>query len=141
MKTGFVLLIFVLMLGTSGCCWDCDCDHEFQYSGIEGTIMYGEGECMPVIVEEDREYEEYNGTVYFVLRSALDSLGENDFGLIREISLRKEIRDGKLNAQLPPETYVIMTEEFYSFTPENTVTISCGEWVEQDFKFWQCTSY
>lgn len=76
-----------------------------------------------------------------ILRSALDSLGENDFGLIKEISLRKEIRDGNLKMQLPPETYVIMAEEFYSFTPENTVTIGCGEQVKQDFKFWKCTSY
>ena len=96
---------------------------------------------MPVIGEPDRVYDEYNGTVYFVIQSALDSLGENDFALIKEFSFHKEIRNGILDMQLPPETYVVMTEEFYSFTPENTVTIGCGEWVEQDFKFWKCTSY
>jgi|GEM_PF-1659038 len=141
MRHGIVVFILILMLGATSCCWDCDCDDEWQHSGIEGTVMYGEGDCMPVIDEDSREYFPYDGTIYFVLRSALDSLYEADFELLKAISIHKEINDGRLRMLLPPDTYVIMTEEFYQFTPENTVNISYGEWMQEDFNFWKCTSY
>jgi hypothetical protein len=107
--------------------------------GISGVVSYGQGDCMPVIDFSKRSYSAYNGEVYFYSKAALDQLGNGDLAQLKAVSPHYPVRDGQLAAAPPADTYVVMLDSFYS--KEYVVTITAGQLVTQDFKFWKCTVY
>jgi|GEM_PF-4127928 len=107
--------------------------------GISGVVSYGQGDCMPVIDLSKRSYSPYNGEVYFYRKAALDQLGNGDFAQLKAITPHYPVRDGKLAAVPPADTYVVMLDTFYS--NEHVVTITAGQLVTQDFNFWKCMVY
>ena len=134
MKNLKILILLILMLFI-GCVKD-----NFE-TGIKGTVKYGQGDCMPMVDNENREYKNYNGNLFFIIKEELDSLGEGDFDSLKENSITIFIKQGKLSAELPVGTYVVMPEDVYLYSEENTITISPGKILNKDFKFWKCTSY
>jgi hypothetical protein len=107
--------------------------------GIQGVVSYGQGDCMPAIDLSKRSYSPYNGEVYFYRKAALDQLGRGDLAQLQAVSPHYPVRDGQLAAVPPPDTYVLMLDSFYS--TEYVVTITAGQLVTQDVKFWKCMSY
>lgn len=107
--------------------------------GVSGVVSYGQGDCMPGIDLAKRSYSPYTGEVYFLRKAALDQLGNGDFMQFKAASLHYTVRDGKLAVAPPADTYVVMLDTFYS--NENTVTITAGQGLYQDFKFWKCLVY
>jgi hypothetical protein len=107
--------------------------------GIRGVVSYGQGDCMPGIDVSKRAYSPYNGEVYFYRKVALDQLGNGDIAQLKAVSPHYPVRDGQLAAVPPADTYVVMPDSFYS--NEYVVTITDGQLVLQDFKFWKCTVY
>jgi hypothetical protein len=107
--------------------------------GIQGAVSYGQGDCMPVIDYTKRSYSPYNGEVYFYRKAAFDQLGNGDLAQLKAVSPHYPVRNGHLAAVPPPDTYVVMPDARYS--TEYVVTITAGQLVTQNFKFWKCTSY
>ena len=117
------------------------CSKDNFETGIKGTVEYGTGDCMPVIDYASREYDNYNGDIFFIVKSDLDSLGNGDFEQLKNNSIVVSIRKGKLSAQLPVGTYLVMPEGVYLYSEENKIAINPDEVLNRDFKFWECTSY
>lgn len=117
------------------------CSKDDFETGIEGKVIYGEGDCMPIINLEDRVYSSYNGNLFFIVKGDLDSLGNGDFDQLKNNSISLSIKRGKLSAELPVGTYLVMPEEVYVYSEENTITITSGGILSKDLKFWKCTSY
>jgi len=139
MKRFLLLLIAALGL-LAPACTTCQGDDEVApATGISGQVLYGAGDCMPVIDEAARKYTGYTGELYFIQKAALDQLGNGSFDQLRSASLHYRVKDGKLAANPPADTYVVMPAEYY--TSANVVTIVAGQGVRQDFKFWRCLVY
>ena len=71
----------------------------------------------------------------------MDSLGNGDFDQLKNNSIVVRVRRGKLSIELPIGTYLVMPDDVYLYSEENTITIKPGETLNKDFKFWKCTSY
>jgi len=127
-----ILLSLILFVG---------CSKDNFETGIKGTVEYGQGDCMPIIDYESREYDYYNGKIFFIFKDDLDSLGNGDFDQLKNNSINVFVRRGKLSVELPVGTYLVMPEDVYLYSGENTITINSGEVLNKDFKFWKCTSY
>ena len=110
-------------------------------TGIIGTVKYGQGDCMPIIDYESREYNDYNGKIYFVVKADWDNLGDGDYAQLKNSSINVRVKLGKLSAELPAETYLVMPEDFNVYSEENTITIISKKVINRDFKFFKCTSY
>ena len=119
----------------------CDKDDITVTTGIIGTVKYGQGDCMPVIDYESREYNDYNGKIYFVVKADWDNLGDGDYAQLKNSSINVRVKLGKLSAELPAETYLVMPEDFNVYSEENTITIISEEVINRDFNFFKCTSY
>ena len=132
-KLNFIILLILTL--TVGCS-----KNNFE-TGIKGTVEYGQGDCMPVIDYESREYDNYKGHLYFIVKEELDSLGNGDFEQLKSSSIVVFIRKGKLSTELPKGTYIVMPDDVYFYSEENTITINPDEVLNRDFKFWKCTSY
>jgi len=128
------ILILLLSLTLLGSCKKNDFD-----TGIKATVVFGSGDCMPIVNESSRIYESYTGELYFIVKSDLDSLGSGDFSQLKANSIHKKVRHGKISAELPAGTYVIMLEN--AFSNDFVVTITQGIITEKELKFWQCTSW
>ncbi|WP_324678274.1 hypothetical protein [Hymenobacter sp. GOD-10R] len=111
------------------------------FTGVTGTVRYGQGDCMPLINEQARTYSPYTGELYFIRKAALDQLGNGDFEQLRAASLHYPLRDGRLSADVPAGTYVVMPTGVYLYQPTNTITVVAGQALQQDFKFWKCLVY
>ena len=114
-----IFLISICLLMISG----CDKDDITVTTGIIGTVKYGQGDCMPVIDYESREYNDYNGKIYFVVKADWDNLGDGDYAQLKNSSINVRVKLGKLSAELPAETYLVMPEDFNVYSEENTITI------------------
>ena len=123
------LFVLTLMFG---------CSKNNIATGIKGKVEYGQGDCMPIIDYESRVYDKFNGDVLFILK---DNLGNGDFDQLKNNSIRVTLKNGELSAQLPIGTYLIMPEDVYLYSEDNTITIKPNEVLNNDFKFWKCTSY
>ena len=119
----------------------CDKDDITVTTGIIGTVKYGQGDCMPVIDYESREYNDYNGKIYFVVKADWDNLGDGDYAQLKNSSINVRVKLGKLSAELPAETYLVMPEDFNVYSEENTITIISEEVINRDFNFFKCRSY
>tara|TARA_R110001583_G_scaffold118679_1_gene270115 strand:- start:374 stop:793 length:420 start_codon:yes stop_codon:yes gene_type:complete len=110
-------------------------------TGLTGNVKYGIGDCMPIIDELSREYKDYKGDIYFIVKTDLENLGNGDFDELKANSIKETIEDGKLDVELPVDTFLVMPSDVYLFSDSNTITIKEGITLEKDFKFWKCTSY
>ncbi|MGQ1908812.1 hypothetical protein ACT3CE_03385 [Marinifilum sp. RC60d5] len=110
-------------------------------TGLTGNVKYGIGDCMPIIDESSRVYNDYNGDIFFIVKSDLENLGNGDFDELKANSIKKTIVGGKLDIELPIDTFLVMPSEVYLYSDYNTVIIKEGIVLEKDFKFWKCTSY
>lgn len=118
----------------------CEKDDMTVTTGIIGTVEYGQGDCMPG-PDQIREYNNYTGKMYFIVKEDLDNLGDGDYEILKSSSISVKIRNGKLSMELPPETYLVEPEDDYLYSTENTIIIKSGEVVHKDFKFFKCTSF
>ncbi len=111
--------------------------------GVYGTIKHGSGDCMPIIDESSRIqlYTNYNGEIYFIIKSDFENLGNGDFEQLKATSIHATLIDGELAIELPVNTYLVMPEDVYLNFDSNTITIEKGIALNKDFKFWKCTSY
>jgi hypothetical protein len=137
MKT---IILIISLIGIIGCEKD-DSNNLKISTGIVGNIKYGEGGCMPIIVESAREYKNYNGDLYFIVKTDLDNLGDGDIEQLKANSIKTVIKNGKLAAELPPGYFVIMPSDVYYYSDYNTIVITEGDVLLKEFKFWKCTSY
>ena len=119
----------------------CNKDNITIFTGIIGTVEYGQGDCMPKRNPEFIEYTGYNGMVYFIVKEDLDSLGNGNYNKLKSNSISVKMKNGKLSVELPVGTYLIETEDVYMYSAENTIIIKSGEVIHQDFRFFKCTSY
>lgn len=110
-------------------------------TGITGNVEYGEGDCFPPVDESKREYKKFSGDIYIIVKSELDSLGDGDFNQLKEKSIKKKLKKGKLCVDLAPNTYIVMPEDLYRYSEENTITVTEGELTNKNFQFWKCTSH
>jgi len=131
----FIIPIALTILLFSSC-------SKYNYeTGIRGNIEYGKGDCMPIIDYKNRVYGTYKGEIFFIVKEDLDNLGNGDFEQLKNMSLSTKIKRGKLSTELPVGTYLVMPEDVYLYSEENTITIYSGEILNKNFKFWKCTSY
>jgi len=117
----------------------CDKDDITVTTGIIGHVDYGQGDCMPGPFQ--REYSEYDGKIFFIVKTDWDNLGSGGFEQLKSRSINVRVKQGKLFAELPIETYLVMPEDYNEYSAENTITIKSGEVINKDFKFFKCTSY
>ena len=134
MKKLNILILLTLLLFV-GCSKD-----NFE-TGIKGNVKFGQGDCMPIIDYESREYDNYKGELFFIIKDDLDNLGNGDIDQLKNNSIIISIKRGKLSTELPIGTYIVMPEDVYLYSEENTITINPGEVINMDFRFWKCTSY
>ena len=127
-----IALTLILLVG---------CSKDNFETGIKGTIEYGQGDCMPIIDYESREYDNYKGDIFFIIKEDLDNLGDGDFDQLKNNSINLSVKRGKLSTELPVGAYLVMPEDVYLYSEENTITINSGEVLNKDFRFWKCTSY
>ena len=59
--TNLNILLALILLLFVGCSKD-----NFE-TGIKGTVEYGQGDCMPIIDYESREYDNYKGDIFFII--------------------------------------------------------------------------
>jgi len=129
----FSLCLFIIV--------GCNKDNINISTGIIGTVEYGQGDCMPSPDPKLREYTNYNGRIFFIVKEDLDNLGNGDYNKLKSNSISVKIKNGKLSAELPAGTYLIETEDVYMYSEENTIIIKSGEVIHKDFRFFKCTSY
>ena len=132
-----VVLLLVISLSLSIC--GCNEDDNTVTAEIVGTVEFGRGDCMPDLAQ--REYSKYNGRIYFVVKEDWDNLGTDGYDLLKNRSVNVRVKQGKLSAELREGTYLVMPEEIYVYSEENTITIKSNEVINRDFKFFMCTSY
>ena len=134
------LNVFVISLIVLSSCGRND-DNIKITTGLTGIVKYGIGDCMPIIDESSRVYNDYNGNIYFIVKSDLENFGNGDFEELKANSIKKTIKDGKLDIELPIDTFLVMPSNVYLYSDYNTVTIKNRIALKKDFKFWECTSY
>ncbi len=110
-------------------------------TGLSGNVKYGIGDCMPIIDERSRVYNNYNGDIFFIVKTDLENLGDGDFDELKANSIKKTIVNGNLDIELPIDTFLVMPADVYLYSDYNTIIIQEGIVLEKDFKFWKCTSY
>jgi hypothetical protein len=132
------LIFAILLIGIVSCDKNDD-KHLDIKTGITGTIKYGIGDCMPIIDEAKRVYNNYNGVLYFILKSDIEQ--NNNFEQLKEKSIKTTIKNGSLAIELPIGTYLIMPNDVYLYSDYNTVIVKENTLLEKDLNFWKCTSY
>jgi hypothetical protein len=110
-------------------------------TGLQGKIDYGEGDCMPTISTPDKEFKAYNGELFFINKIELDNLGFGDLESLKYKSIHCHISNGNIDLELKPGTYVIMPNNLYEYSGDNTIQVKQGEMVAKDFQFWKCITY
>lgn len=139
MKKISFIVFAIILITLLGCAKD-DNNNRIK-SGITGNVKYGIGDCMPIIDESTRVYTNFNGDLYFIVKSDLEKLGNGDFDELKANSIKKTIKNGKLAIELPVGTYLVMPSDVYLYSDYNTITIRNRIVLKKNFKFWKCTSY
>ena len=60
--------VFTIFLLTFISC-EKGCNDMNTTTGLSGTVKYGIGDCMPIIDEQSRVYNDYNGDLFFIVKS------------------------------------------------------------------------
>jgi|TARA_B110000240_G_C13229191_1_gene338095 hypothetical protein len=138
-------IIIKLFVGLSVVLCLSSCEKPEYNTGIKGTVMYGEGDCMPIVDPDNFVLEKFNGTLYFIIKTELDSLGNGDFQELLDNSFNVEITNGKLDDEVPAGTYTLTTGENYPgiFLGTNHIEIEIplDDVVRQDFDFRKCITF
>ena len=138
-------IIIKLFVGLSVVLCLSSCEKPEYNTGIKGTVMYGEGDCMPIVDPDNFVLEKFNGTLYFIIKTELDSLGNGDFQELLDNSFNVEITNGKLDDEVPAGTYTLTTGENYPgiFLSTNHIEIEIplDDVVRQDFDFRKCITF
>ncbi len=134
MKKLYIIPILLILLFVS-------CKKDKYDTGAKGIITYGQGDCMPIIDEAARVYYNYSGTIYFIVKQDLDSLNNGDFDALKNNSINTNSDRGKYSIELPIGTYMVMPDDVYLYSTDNTINITSSEILYKDFKFWKCTSH
>jgi hypothetical protein len=138
-------IIIKLFVGLSVVLCLSSCEKPEYNTGIEGTVMYGEGDCMPIVDPDNFVLEKFNGTLYFIVKTELDSLGNGDFQELLDNSFNVEITNGKLDDEVPSGTYTLTTGENYPGIFQGTnhieIEILLDDVVRQDFDFRKCITF
>jgi len=119
----------------------CEKDGITVTTGVVGIVKYGQGDCMPSPDPRTRVYSDYDGEIFFIVKEDLDNLGNGDLALLKNNSIHFRIKQGKLSAELPVGTYLVLPVDVYIYSDENTITIKPGEILNKDFTFFKCTTY
>ncbi len=108
-------------------------------TGFCGVVLSGKGSC-DVIYEEGygREYEKFNGTVYFLPFSKLQALPIKTADLLAPEGIAIEAQNGNVCAKLAPGIYVLMLDSYYSPEPDKIIKVTEGELVRENISFWEC---
>ena len=134
-----------LFVGLSLILFVSACEKPDYNTGIKGTVMYGEGDCMPIVNPDNFVFEKFNGTLYFIIKTELDSLGNGDFQELLDNSFSVEITNGKLNDAIPAGTYTLTAGENYPGiflgSIHREIEIPLDVVVRQDLDFRKCTSF
>ena len=138
-------IIIKLFVGLSVVLCISSCEKPEYITGIKGTVMYGEGDCMPIVDPDNFVLEKFDGTLYFIVKTELDSLGNGDFQELIDNSFNVEITNGKLDDEVPAGTYTLTTGENYPgiFLSTNHIEIEIplDDVVRQDFDFRKCITF
>ena len=138
-------IIIKLFVGLSVVLCLSSCEKPEYITGIKGTVMYGEGDCMPIVDPDNFVLEKFDGTLYFIVKTELDSLGNGDFQELIDNSFNVEITNGKLDDEVPAGTYTLTTGENYPgiFLGTNHIEIEIplDDVVRQDFDFRKCITF
>ena len=138
-------IIIKLFVGLSVVLCLTSCEKPEYNTGIKGTVMYGEGDCMPIVDPDNFVLEKFDGTLYFIVKTELDSLGNGDFQELIDNSFNVEITNGKLDDEVPAGTYTLTTGENYPgiFLSTNHIEIEIplDDVVRQDFDFRKCITF
>ena len=138
-------IIIKLFVGLSVVLYLSSCEKPEYNTGIKGTVMYGEGDCMPIVDPDNFVLEKFDGTLYFIVKTELDSLGNGDFQELIDNSFNVEITNGKLDDEVPAGTYTLTTGENYPgiFLGTNHIEIEIplDDVVRQDFDFRKCITF
>ena len=107
--------------------------------GAYGNVEYGEGDCMPPIVEENRKYSDFNGYIYFI--DAVKFMGGKEY---TDEDYFEENQKIKINNGY----YVIRLEKgnYYAIPNKDSstyyyISIEENKIIQKDFKFFKCLSY
>ena len=136
-----IISIIVLLVFFTISCQNDDTGNPNIDTGIFGKIEYGMGDCMPIIDESIREYNNYNGEIYFIIKSELENLGNGDFEELKSNSIHTTVNNGELEIELPVGVYLVMPNDIYLYSDYNTATIEFGIALQKNLKFLKCTSY
>ncbi len=137
MKKLWISMFAILLVMFSS----CEKNDDDITTGLKGKIRYGIGDCMPIINEPSRVYNNYYGRLHFIVKSDLDNLGNGDFDKLKANSITKLVFNGKLAIELPIDTFVVMPSDVYEYSDYNTIIIQEGVVLKKNFKFWKCTTY
>jgi hypothetical protein len=117
------------------------CKDENITTGLTGNVKYGKGDCMPMFNGPDRVYSDYNGKLYFIVKSEIDNQVTGTFEDLKSGSIKTIVKNGKFSVELPIDTFLVMPGDVNLYSDQNTVIIEEGILLEKDFSFWKCTSY
>jgi hypothetical protein len=129
------LNFWMCLLGVS-LCLSCK---KIPETGFCGVVLSGKGRC-DVIYEEGfgRDYEKFNGTVYFLPFSKLQSLPIKTAALLAPEGIAIKVQNGNVCTELAPGIYVLMLENYYSPEPDKIIKVTEGELVKENISFWEC---
>jgi hypothetical protein len=117
------------------------CTDDRAPSGISSMIYYAEGDCMPPVNENSRNYKPYSGKVWIIEKSMADTLSV----FLNDSSNSKihftTATEGNFSLLVAPGSYYIMPDTMFYISEENLVTIHPDDLIIKDFKFFKCTSF
>lgn len=117
------------------------CKSDNVDAGAKGKVEYGEGSCAPPVDYSMWNYQNYEGTLYFIPQSIADTVGTGSNAY--EYSFSAEVEAGEYSIALEPDVYYVKISGGYFVSPSypSKITVNLNEMLEQDFKFNRCTSY
>jgi hypothetical protein len=149
-KIRFIILTLICGILLNGCEDENEINTDFK-TGLNCKIKYGQGDCMPVVGEPNRKYNDYSGKVFIVRKQDYDRLIDinvncnciidNKIDSLMTKSISINITDGRLIKELQPDSFLIMIDSKYTYYNDNVVYVKNGSIVAKDLYFFHCTSY
>ena len=104
--------------------------------GAYGIIQYGEGDCMPPVVEERRRYTNFNGDVYFVREDEfLNGIIETDEAFVSK-GFKTSVKNGEYRIKLETGDYRPILKGVSQSNQK--ILIQDNKFIKKDFKFFKC---
>jgi hypothetical protein len=144
------ILIFTSCFLLNGCNDDNESNPDFK-TGLNCTIHYKQGDCMPMVDESKRIYNTYSGKVYIVSKRDYDRLIQvnancnciidKQLDSLKSKSIVLNITNGKLIMELQPDSFIIMPDVKYTDARNSVVYVKPDSIVKADLYYFNCTSY